>query len=442
VNLAWKCTRNLALERNVIDRTRRRLLALTGSGIAAHALGAESFTLPSSQQEPSVLAGDESYWQAVAGFYDSNTGIINLEHGYWGKMARPVQEAYVGYTRMVNTELSWYARRDYGADHARNNARVAAALGVAPEEIVLTRNATEAIHNLIRQYTGLKPDAAVLYSDIDYPAFKTAMQWLGDSSGREAIRLDLPARADQAMLLELYVKAMDAAPNLQLMLLTHVSNQHGLTLPVREIAAEAKKRGIDVICDCAQSWGLLDFKLDELGVDWAGFNLHKWIGSPVGVGALYMRKGTFDKIAPYPGEQDPDNTRAATRIHTATANFAAVLSLEHALDFHDAVGGANKEARLRYLKGLWTGPASAMAHIEVPGALDDDSNTGMGAFRLKGQATVAEVNTLQKRLETEFGIFTVVRDGLASGACIRVTPQVFTTPAEIRTFVAALHALA
>jgi selenocysteine lyase/cysteine desulfurase len=430
-----------------MDYSRRRFMAVAGSalacaGRATTVLAAETQPAFTANTSPQLLAADESYWREVAGYYDNSQDIINLEHGYWGKMARPVQEAYVAFTRMVNTELSWYARRDYGQDHARNNARVAKALGVESGEIVLTRNATEAIHNLIRQYQGLRPDGAVLYSDIDYPAFKTAMQWLGDTNGLEVIRLALPEQADSDMLLTQYVQAMDAAPNLQLMLLTHVSNQHGLTLPVRAIAAEAKKRGIDVICDCAQSWGLLDFRLEELGVDWAGFNLHKWIGAPVGVGALYMRAGTLDKVAPYPGEYDPENADAAKRVHTATSNFAAVLSLEAALDFHDAVGGPNKEQRLRYLKGLWAEPASRMPHIEVLGALDEVSDTGMGAFRLQGQRTVAEVNTLQQRLQQEFGIFTVVRDGLASGACIRVTPQVFTTPAEMHALVEALHALA
>ena len=76
-------------------------------------------------------------------------------------------------------------------------------------------------------------------------------------------------------------------------------------MPVAEISAEARRAGIDIVCDAAQSWGLLDYTVDELGVDWAAFNLHKWIGTPVGVGALYMRRGSLEKIAPYPGE-DPE----------------------------------------------------------------------------------------------------------------------------------------
>jgi len=221
-----------------------------------------------------------------------------------------------------------------------------------------------------------------------------------------------------------------------------VSNQHGLVIPVAEISAEARKRGIDVICDSAQSWGLVDYRLPELDVDWAGFNLHKWIGAPVGVGALYMRRGRLGKIAPYPGERDPENTDASTRVHTATSNFAAVLAIPDALDFHEAIGPANKEARLRYLRSLWTSEAESMPHIEMLGGLDEPSWTGMASFRLRGRGTAEDAAQLQQRLERDFGIFTVVRAGLASGHCVRITPQVFTTPGEVARLVDAMKRLA
>ncbi len=390
---------------------------------------------------PERLARNEDFWRRVGEHYERASGLVNLEHGYWGKMAAPVREYYLAATTRINTQNSIYGRKEYADDARRSIARIADALGAHDDEIVLTRNATEAIHNLIRQYRGLQTGDAVLYADVDYPQFKTTMRWLEASRGVKAVRLDLPPRADQADLRAAYLAAFDANPRLKLMLLTHASNQHGLVLPVADITRAARARGIDVICDNAQSWGLVDYRIGDLGVDWAGFNLHKWIGSPVGVGALYMRRGTLDRIAPYPGEEDPDGTRAAARIHSGTSNFAAMVSVPAALDFHQAIGGANKEARLRYLRSLWTDEARDMAHIEVLGGADEASWTGMGAFRLAGQAGLDDARALQARLEEEFRIFTVVRRGLASGACVRITPQVFTTPEEIGQLVDALGRL-
>lgn len=404
----------------------------------------EQLRLPSppTGTTPSALARDEAFWSEVATNYDRTEGAINLEHGYWGKMAHPVQDAYIDATRMVNAQNSFYARKQFAADEQESVRRVARALGVHADEIALTRNATEAIHNLIRQYRGLADGDAVLYADLDYPHFKTAMQWLEHARGARPIEVTIPPRVNQAEIFALYRDAFDKNPDLKLMLLMHVSNQHGLVLPVARIASEARKRGIDVICDTAQSWGLLDYQVPSLQVDWAGFNLHKWIGSPVGVGALYMRRGSLQNVAPYPGESDPGDALVSTRVHMGTANFAAILAIPHALDFHEAIGAANKEARLRYLRQLWTDEADSMSHIELLGGLDEESWTGMGSFRLTDKRTAEEVTALQQRLEQEFGIFTVIRKGLASGYCVRVTPQVFTTPDDMARLVDALKRLA
>lgn len=427
--------------------SRRKFLGAIGAGAAvgfpvsarAGPLGLPSLPVG---KNPSTLAQDEDFWTEVATQYDRTNGIVNLEHGYWGKMAHPVQDAYIDATRMVNTQNSFYARKQFAADETESVRRVARALGVHDDEIALTRNATESVHNLIRQYRGLEVGDAVLYADLDYPHFKTAMQWLESARGARAVELVIPPRASQAQVFALYRDTFDNNPDLKLMLLMHVSNQHGLALPVARIAQEARKRGIDVICDTAQSWGLLDYKVPSLQVDWAGFNLHKWIGTPVGVGALYMRRGSLHKVAPYPGESDPEDTLVSKRVHVGTANFAATLAVPYALDFHEAIGAANKEARLRYLRQLWTNEAESMSHIELLGGLDEASWTGMGSFRLQGKRSAGEVTALQQRLEEEFGIFTVVRKGLASGYCVRVTPQVFTAPNDMAQLVDALKRLA
>jgi selenocysteine lyase/cysteine desulfurase len=83
-----------------------------------------------------------------------------------------------------------------------------------------------------------------------------------------------------------------------------------------------------------------------------------------------------------------------------------------------------------------------MSHIELLGGLDEASWTGMASFRLKGKSSEEEVRALQLRLEQEFGVFTVVRTGLASGYCVRITPQVFITPDDLAQLVDALKRLA
>ncbi len=388
------------------------------------------------------LAQDEAFWREVATYYDRTEGIINLEHGYWGKMAKPVLEVYQRATAMVNAQNSYYARKDYGADVMHSTARVADALGVNADEIVLTRNATEAIHALLLNYQGLQAGDTILFSDIDYPSFQSTMRWLEINRGVKAVQLTIPNRANQVEMLQLYQQAFADHPTMKLALLTHASNQQGMVLPVRQITRVAQQHQVDIVCDCAQSWGLLNYQMPALAVDWAGFNLHKWVGSPVGVGALYMRRGTLDKVAPYPGEEDPENTSVARRVHPATSNFAANLAIPAALDFHQAIGGANKEARLRYLRRLWTDETENMSHIELLGGGDEAAWSGLASFRLRGKNSGADARALQQQLEHEFGIFTVARYALNSGACIRITPQVFTSADELMQLVEAMKRLA
>lgn len=396
---------------------------------------------PLSTKPTHDLVKDEDYWDRVRTLFPVQRDIINLEHGYWGKMATVVEEALASNTHKVNKELSWYARKEYKSDFIKARQSVSDALGVKVNELMLTRNATESFVNLITQYNGLTQQDSILWADTDYPSFQRKMKWLAKKNNIKGHRINLPSTGSNSDYIQAYKDAFENYPNLKLILLTHVSNQHGLILPVKEIAAMAKARGIEVICDCAQSWGLLNFQMKELGVDWAVLNLHKWIGSPVGVGALYMREGTLANVNPFPGEEEGD-TDVVNRVHLATSDFAAFITVPKSIEFHNSIGAENKEARLKYLRQAWVNEVKTLPEVEVLGGDSMENASGVGGFRLKNKTSREELNKLQARLQNEFGIFTVVRDSLSSGCCIRVTPQIFTPYSHIKALVTAIKVIA
>ena len=313
---------------------------------------------------------------------------------------------------------------------------------MAVEEIAFTRGATEALQILIGGYNRLKPGDTVIYADLDYDSMQTAMDWLRERRGVQVVKFGLTEPATRQGLIDAYEAVLSANPRARLLLLTQVSHRNGLRLPVAEIAALAKARGVDVILDAAHAWGQVDFKLPDLGCDFVGLNGHKWIGAPIGVGVLYIRKGRVEAIDPFMGSDEYSEDDVRRRVHTGTSNMAAYLAMEDALNFHEAIGAAAKEARLTWLRRRWTEPLRGQGAIELLSPEDDSLGSALSGFRLAGKADGASNVALSKALLERYGIFTVPRFGLASGACVRATVSTFTTPAEADRLAEALAELA
>ena len=182
----------------------------------------------------------------------------------------------------------------------------------------MTRGATEALQALIGGYNKLKPGDTVLYADLDYSEMKNAMRWLEKRRGVKAVKLTFPEpTADKPLaeqdILSFYEKALSANPGTKLLLLTHLNNWTGLIIPVARISKMARERGVEVILDAAHSVGQVDLKLNALGCDFIGVNLHKWVGAPIGCGVIYIKKDRIDEIDPYMGK--PSVSRGHQRSH-------------------------------------------------------------------------------------------------------------------------------
>jgi isopenicillin-N epimerase len=413
---------------NEIDR--RDLLGATGALILGSAGTAAAAPLPT----------DEAYWAKIASQYDVTREVIQLENGMWGMMPKPVQAAYRRHSERINRENSFYARRLFDDDIEKVRAHAARDLGVSVDEIAFTRGATEALMTLIGGYNRLRPGDAVLCADLDYESTLSAFRQLKARRGVDVMMIDLPEPATHQNLIDAYEAALKANPKVRLTLLTHVSHRTGLVLPVAEITALAKSRGVDVILDSAHAWGHLDFKLPDTGAEFIGLTCQKWIGSPMGVGIFYVKKSRQDALDDGWGVGGSEPGGIHRKIQTGTTNMAAFLALEDALVFHEQIGAKAKEARLRYLRDRWAEPLRGRVEILTPN--DPRLTGGITSFRLKGKTSDEDNRLLAETLLRRFNIFTVERTGVAKGACIRVSCALFTSPAETDKLVAALTALA
>lgn len=414
--------------------SRRMVLGGAAAGLAAQALPLRASL---TAQEDEAM-----YWAKIAAQYDVTREVIQLENGNWGMMARPVLKAYQRHVARVNRDTSFYARRGMGSDLARVREQVAEFLGVDVEEIVFTRNATEALKALIGGYNRIKPGEAALISDLDYDSMQDSMVAAMTTRRADVIRIALPEPATYDNVLAAYRDAFDAHPHLRLVLLTHVSHRTGLQIPVREIVAMARERGIDAIVDAAHSLGQVDFTLPDLDADFVGLNLHKWMGAPLGVGAAYIRRERIASVDPDMADGDRLSDEITSRVHTGTVDYAALLTVPEALRFQAEITAPRRAARLQALRNRWVEEVRRYDAIQVMTPDDPRMHAGITSFRLRGRTSTNDNRALAARLLDKYGIFTVLRTGLASGACVRVTPALFNSMADVEALAAALTSIA
>lgn len=377
--------------------------------------------------------------------YDVETSIHNLENGYWGVMPRAVAQVYAEQSAYVNRNNSIWARNVLpggaclaaGGREARE--AIAKMVGVHTDEIAITRSGSDALQSLICNYKAIKPGDAVIYCDLDYDAMIASMDWLGDHRGAQVVKFDMPEPATTANILAAYEDVLKRTPNAKLLLVTQISNRTGLVTPVKEIVAMARARGVDTICDIAHGVACLDFQIADLGCDFAGWSVHKWTSAPLGTGAMYIRKSRIDDIdISYDNHEIPPHDITA-RVPAGTVNFAALLSIPTAADFHFAVGGAAKEKHVRSLRDRWVHAVADLPNVEICVPDDPARYCAITSFRLKGMHTNEQAQHLQQVLFEKYRVHTVWRKGVAKGPVIRVTPGLYSTFADSDALANALH---
>jgi selenocysteine lyase/cysteine desulfurase len=385
-------------------------------------------------------ARDESFWRTFADRYDVQPGPINLENGYFGRMSRTVVEEYQHNIELINRSNSVYVRQRFEAsDGLKIRARVAGLIDVPADAVALTRNASDGLQSLIRNYNRLQPGDQVLVCDLEYDTVKGAMRWLARHRGVEVIEIEHRHPASFDSLLTTYREAFVRYPRLKLMALTHVTHRTGLVMPVKAIAAAAREHGVDVILDGAHALGQLAFDLKELGIAFAAYNLHKWIGAPLTLGFLYIAPERLGDIDPDMGEMHFPITDIRARTPYSTPNIPALLTLPLVLEEHWAMGGAAaKGARLNYLRNLWVRAARELPGIEV--LTPDDPRLYCGITSMRFTAHYDQ-QSMVERLLNDYNLFTVVRSGAACGPCIRITPGLTTTAADMAQLITALTEL-
>ena len=375
-------------------------------------------------------ADDEKYWKRIANkYYIVSKDYINLENGYYGTQPKPVLQAFEKNILLANREGARFARKVFPELSATIKKELAAFLGVSVEEIIITRNATEALNIAIQGYP-FKPGDEVLLSQLDYFSMIEAFRML-EKRGRirvNAFELSLlPANEDE--IVELYRKQI--TDKTKVILLTHVSNINGLIVPVAKIAEMAKQNGIDTITDSAHALGQVPFSLPALGSDFVGMNLHKWIGNPIGAGVLYIKKDRVKEMTMLFGDVNTAEDDIAKLAHFGTTPFAVIMTIPDSLAFHKLMGIEKVSQRLHYLKNIWINELEKVPAVEI--VSQKSLSCAIASFRIKDK----KVSEVADYIYKQHNILTVNRS-LGKEGCIRVTPALYTSVDDMMKFVTAV----
>jgi selenocysteine lyase/cysteine desulfurase len=412
---------------------KRDFLKTVGGASVVTFLGPRLFA-QAQRTAPTVLAEDEAFWAAVRGKFRLAPEYINLENGFYCFQPEEVLEAFIGHVRHVNLLGSRYMRTVQGDDKLRVRTRLAGLAGCSPAELVITRNTTESLDTVIQGYDWKPGDEAVMANQ-DYGAmldqFKLQARRFGMTNRLVDVPMD-PKSDDE--IVQLYANAL--TPKTRLLMIAHLVNITGHVLPVRAICDMAHARGVDVMVDGAHAFAQLDFRIPDLHCDYYGASLHKWLATPLGAGILYVKQDKIAGLWPIYGDGSAGGDIAKLN-HTGTHPVHTDLGIEDAIAFHEAIGVARKEARLRFLQRYWSDKVRGLPKIVLNTPSDPKRSCAIANVGIDG----IKPGDLMNVLFDKYRVWTVAIDG-AGVHGVRVCPQVYTSTAELDTFVKALKQLA
>lgn len=417
---------------------KRDFVRTMGGGAAAMVFGPDINALFARYAHVSAgeLAQDAQFWASIRTKFKLKPDYINLENGYYCFQPEEVLDQFVGHVREVNRQGSYYMRTVRVPDKLRVRTRLAALAGCSHEEVIITRNTTESLDTVIAGFDWKPGDEAVM-ANHDYGAMLDQFRLMARRHGMVNRYIDIPTdpKSDDEVV-QVYAAALTSRT--KLLMIPHMVNITGHILPVRAICDMAHARGVPVMVDGAHAFAHIDFRMPDLGCDYYGSSLHKWLSTPLGAGLLYVRKDRIASLWPVFGENARTADDDIMKLnHTGTHPCHTDLGIENAIEFHEMIGAARKEARLRWVQQYWTSRVRETPKIVLNTPADPKRSCAIANVGIEGMAPA----DLAKTLLEKYKIFTVaINNPGALG--VRVTPQVYTSTAELDAFVKALKEMA
>ena len=425
--------------------TRRDFIRFAGRGLGLAAVSSATVgsllrdvhaaTKAVAHLTPEEAATDEDYWATIQNAFSVTRGIINLNNGGVSPSPRVVTEALIRYI-WEQEDIPAYTMWEILEPQCETiRTGLAELFGCDREEIAITRNASESLEILL-DGMDFKAGDEILTTTQDYPRMLTTLR---QREKRESLKLNLIKVPIPPKNLNEITAAFEKGitDRTRLILISHMINITGQITPVKAVCDLARARGIETIVDGAHSFAQFDFKQKDLGCDYFGTSLHKWLYAPKGTGLLYVKKEKIDKIWPLMATESKQVGDIRKFEEIGTHSAAPKLAIGEALLFHNGIGGKRKEARLRYLSRYWMNKLKDVPKIRFNTSFDANQSCAIANVQIEG----TDPKAVTKYLFDKQKIFTVpiIHEEFQG---LRITPNVYTTLGELDRFCQELERIA
>ena len=289
--------------------------------------------------------------------------FVSVNHGAYGATPRAVLDAQTAWRARMEAQPGRFMRAELPGALRAAATRLAAFLGAAADDLAFVANATEGCNAVLRSFP-FAPGDEILVLTHGYGAVRNTVRYVADRAGARMTEAAIPwPRPAPEAVLAAVVAALSGRTRMAV--IDHITSPSALVLPIAEIVAACRARGIAVLVDGAHAPGQVPVDLAALGADWYTGNCHKWLCAPKGAGFLWAAPARQAGLHPPVISHGLDQGFLAEFDWTGTRDPSAFLAVPAALDFWEGLGGTTLAARNRTLAAAAGAALAARLGTEV-----------------------------------------------------------------------------
>lgn len=367
-------------------------VAAAASDLMAEPAAASLHALRLAVGEPS----EAGYWAQVREEFLCGEDVAYMNNGTLGPTPKPVYYTLMEKYRAIATDPGVAnPLQEKQAEDVRKKA--AAFVGADPDEIALTRNTTEGM-SFVASGLDLKAGDEILLTFHEHPGGLQPWKLRAKRTGVVLKQLTFPIPTpDPAQIVQVFADAI--TPRTRVISVSHMMFQTGGGVPVKELTALARAKGILTLVDGAHPLGMLRLDMHDLGADFYAMSPHKWLDAPTGTGLFYVRREAQARLWPTIVTTGWDNeSKGAARYDRLSQRaWPLVLCTGAALDFQEAIGRERIESRVRQLAGYLRRRLLELREVSILTSSHPALHCGLTGFEMKGYNNRDVVETLLRR---------------------------------------------